>query len=81
MKILKFGADWCSSCKTLSRVLENIESPIPIESVDIDANQEVAVKYGVRGVPTCVIIDDSGAEIKRQVGVMNETQFKSFISV
>ena len=81
MKVLKFYADWCGPCKMLSRVLENIESPIAIESVDIDTNQEVAVKYAVRGVPTCVIVDDSGTEIKRQVGMMNEAQFKSFISV
>lgn len=81
MKVLKFGAEWCSACKMLTKVLEDIESPIPVEEVDIEESQEVAIKYGIRGVPTMVIVDDSGNEIKRQVGLMNETQFKQFVNI
>jgi thioredoxin-related protein len=39
----------------------------------------MAVKYGVRGVPTMVIVDDSGKEITRKVGMMNETQLLEFL--
>jgi len=65
----------------LSRVVENIASPLPIEDVNIDTSQDVAIKYGIRGVPTCVIVDDAGTEIKRHTGMMNEAQFKNFVSV
>lgn len=79
MKVLKFYADWCGPCKALSKVLEGIETTVPVESVNIEENTEVAVKYGIRGVPTCVLVDDSGNEIKRQTGMMSEPQFRKFI--
>lgn len=81
MKVLKFYADWCQPCKMLTRILADVESPLPIEEVNIDEQQDVAIKYGIRGVPTMVIVDDAGNEVKRQVGMMNEAQFKNFVSV
>lgn len=79
MKVLKFYADWCGPCKALSRVLEKVQVNTPIEEVNIDDNVEVASKYGIRGVPTCVLVDDTGKEVGRRVGMMNEQQFRDFI--
>lgn len=80
MKVLKFSATWCGPCKMLSRILEDVESPVEIINVDIDENQQEAVKYAVRGVPTCVLIDENGGEIRRKVGMMNEKEFMEFVS-
>ena len=57
-KVLKFEASWCAPCKMLKEVISNIETDVVIESIDIDENFELATKYGIRGVPTCVIVDD-----------------------
>jgi thioredoxin 1 len=81
MKVLKFYADWCSPCKSLTKILEGVESPLPIEEVNIDEQQEIAVKYGIRGVPTMIIVDDNGNEINRKVGMMTESQITSFLTV
>ena len=78
-KILKFSMEGCGPCKMLTRVLEDIESPLPIEEIDVDANKEIAVKYGIRSVPTCILLDDGGAEIRRQSGYMTEAQFNKFV--
>lgn len=79
MKVLKFQADWCGPCKMLSRVLEDMQLSVEVEPIDIDANKELAVQYGIRGVPTCILLNDDGAELRRHSGVMTEQQFNKFV--
>lgn len=83
MKVLKFYADWCGPCKSITQVIKNAGDKIttPIEEVNIDENIMMSVEYGVRGVPTMVIVDDAGKEVKRQSGMMNETQLLDFLKV
>jgi thioredoxin 1 len=65
----------------LSRVFEDASDKIttPVEEVDIDANMALAKQYGIRGVPTLVIVDDEGKEVKRQSGMMTEAQLLEFL--
>ena len=79
MKVLKFSASWCQPCKMLAKTLENYKGDVQIENIDIDESQEVAIRFGIRGVPTCVLVDDSGKEIKRQSGMMMLDQFEEFV--
>ena len=83
MKVLKFYADWCGPCKAITQVIKNAGDKIttPIEEVNIDENIMMSVEYGVRGVPTMVMVDDAGKEVKRQSGMMNETQLLTFLTV
>lgn len=82
MKILKFSASWCGPCKMLSMTLAGIkdEIPYPIEEIDIDANQELAQKFGIRGVPTLILVDGV-TEIKRKSGVLTAAELKTFATV
>ena len=81
MKALKFEASWCQPCKMLTKIMEDASDQIttPIEKIDIDDNMELAKQYGIRGVPTLVLVDDEGKEIKRQSGVMMEAQLLEFL--
>lgn len=80
MKILKFSAEWCGPCKMLANVLEKYyDGDVQIENIDIDENQEVAIRYGIRGVPTVVLLDDSGSELRRKTGMMMIDEFEKFI--
>ena len=55
MKILIFGATWCSSCKALWRAIEaDGDSPHFFEYLDLEQNSEAAQKYGVRSLLTVV---------------------------
>jgi len=81
MKALKFYATWCEPCKALSKIIEGAQDKItmPIEDIDIEQNMELAQKYGIRGVPALVIVDDEGKEVKRQNGMVMEDKLLEFL--
>ena len=82
MKILKFSASWCGPCKMLTMTIAGIkdEVPYPVEEIDIDENSELAQKFGIRGVPTLVLVDGD-TEVRRKVGALTSAELKTFISV
>ena len=76
-KLYRFTASWCQPCKMLSKTMEGISLDYPIEVVDIDENQELAIQYGIRGVPTLVLTEND-AEVKRISGVQTEGFLKEW---
>lgn len=70
MKYLQFSAAWCGPCKMLSPIMEQVKAQgIPVEKIDVDANPDMATKFGIRSVPTVILIDNNGNEVKRSNGV------------
>lgn len=78
-KVLKFQATWCGPCKAMSKTLENVQTDVLIEEVDIDENSELTTQYGIRGVPTLVMLQD-GVEVKRLVGAKNKEELENWIN-
>ena len=78
-KVLRFTASWCQPCKMLGRTLEDIPTDYPIEVIDIDESKDLAIQYGVRGVPTLVMLQDD-VETKRVVGMQTEGFLKEWLA-
>lgn len=81
MKVLKFSASWCQPCKMLQKIIDvaGDKITVDIESIDIDEDTKTAMQYNVRGVPTLVLIDDVGNEIKRNVGMITEERLLEWL--
>jgi thioredoxin 1 len=77
-KILRFTASWCQPCKNLAKQLEEIDVVLPIEVIDIDVDTELAMDYGIRSVPTLVIIQEN-IEVKRMTGLVTKEILKNWI--
>ena len=64
--IVDFYADWCGPCKALAPVLEEIagehSGTAKVIKINADADGDLAVKFGVRGLPTLLFF--KGGEVK-----------------
>jgi thioredoxin 1 len=77
-KLLRFTASWCQPCKAMAKVLEDIDTNLPIEVIDIDEQSELAVDYGIRSVPTLVMVDEN-IEVRRMVGLVTKEKLKKWM--
>jgi len=77
-KILRFTASWCQPCKNLAKQLEEIDTGLPIEVIDIDVDTELALDYGIRSVPTLIILDEN-VEVKRMTGLVTKEILQNWI--
>jgi len=71
--LVDFYADWCGPCQMLEPIVESIaaETDAAVAKVDVDANQQLAAQYGVRGVPTLVLFA-GGEKVQEMVGVQQK---------
>ena len=80
MKLIKFSADWCPNCKPLAKLMDGMDIPIEVQQVDVDKEPEIAQQYGIRGVPTLLLVDDEGKELRRIVGMTTAEHIKDLYS-
>ena len=71
-KLLFFTASYCSACKAIKPIVEK-EAPekgLELKLVDIDDEEGayMADDYGIRSLPTLILLNPDGSEIKRAVG-------------
>ena len=80
-KVIRFTASWCQPCKVLAKNLESVNNVhnIPIEVIDIDVHQELAVEYGIRSIPTLVMKEEN-IEVKRFSGVRSLKELETWIN-
>ena len=73
LMMVDFWAEWCGPCQMLGPVIESLaeqyEGKAVVGKVNTDEEQELAMSFGITGIPTVIFFKD-GKEIDRKVGVM-----------
>lgn len=77
-KLLYFSAEWCGPCKTLGPIVESLSGQINYEKVDVDTNHDLSAQYGVRNIPTLILVDEIGETKGRLVGLQTKDQILNF---
>ncbi|MFB6161024.1 MAG: thioredoxin [Haloferacaceae archaeon] len=77
-----FYADWCGPCQMMEPAVEAVaaDTDALVAKVDVDANQQLAAQYGVRGVPTVVLFVD-GEVAEQAVGAQGEERLRDLVDV
>ncbi|SHJ12889.1 thioredoxin [Cruoricaptor ignavus] len=75
--LVDFWAAWCAPCRMLAPIIEEVaddfEGRALVGKVDVDNNQEVSSRYGIRSIPT-VLIFKNGEVVDKIVGVVPKEQ-------
>lgn len=80
--VVDFWAEWCGPCKMIAPSLEEISEEnagVEIAKVNIDENQDLAVKFGVRSIPTLMMFKD-GQHVDTLVGAQSKSKLAAWIN-
>lgn len=80
--LLDFWAEWCGPCKMIGPLLgelsEEYADKVKIVKLNVDENNNIAIQYAVRSIPTLILFKDGKVQAQH-VGAAAKGQLKQFI--
>ena len=80
--LVDYWAEWCGPCKMIAPILDEVArdygDKVRVVKVNVDENQSVPAKYGIRGIPTLMLFRN-GAVVDTKVGALSKSQLTLFL--
>ena len=80
--LVDYWAEWCGPCKSIAPSLDEVakeyEGRLKIAKINVDENQQVPAKFGIRGIPTLMLFKNGNVEATK-VGALSKSQLAAFL--
>jgi thioredoxin 1 len=80
--LVDYWAEWCGPCRMIAPILNEVAQEyagrLTVAKLNVDENQQVPQKYGVRGIPTLMLFKNGNIEATK-VGALSKSQLTAFI--
>ena len=80
--LVDYWAEWCGPCRMIAPILDEVASgydgKLQIAKMNVDENQDIPAKFGIRGIPTLMLFKD-GQLAATKVGALSKAQLTAFI--
>jgi len=80
--LVDYWAEWCGPCKSIAPILDEVakeyEGRLKIAKINVDQNQQVPAKFGIRGIPTLMLFKNGNVEAQK-VGALSKSQLTAFL--
>ena len=80
--LVDYWAEWCGPCRMIAPILDDIAKDfgdkLQVAKMDVDKNQEIPAKFGVRGIPTLMLFKN-GQLAATKVGALSKAQLAAFV--
>ena len=80
--LVDYWAEWCGPCKMIAPILDEVardyDGKLRVVKVNVDENQSIPSKYGIRGIPTLMLFR-GGEVVETKVGALSKSQLTQLL--